>query len=155
APETRILARQDLAEQTALQPGIIADRGAVTAAGVAEHGASLRHLSHPLRLSLLIRSLEELISVPIADAALGTRGQHHVGGRLIRDGPVRPIRLDRIVPRAGVILPEVEEGGAAEAGAELPVAPGPTPAVVRRPRQLRVAGVAGPQVEDAVHHEQA
>ena len=35
------------------------------------------------------------------------------------------------VSRAGVVLPEVQKRGAAEAGGELPTAPGPGAAVIR------------------------
>src|SRR5262249_50264470 len=56
---------------------------------------------------------------------------------------------------AGVVLAEVEERRAAEAGREPPVGPLPRPAVVPRPGQLGVAGVSRPQVQHAADAEQA
>src|SRR5690606_8718532 len=48
---------------------------------------------------------------------------------------------------------EVEKRGAAEAGGEGPIGPGPGLAMVARPGELRIAGVAGEQVKNAVDHQ--
>ncbi len=46
------------------------------------------------------------------------------------------IEIHVAVPRASVVLAEVQEGGAAEAGGELPVAPDPRLAVIGGPGEL-------------------
>src|SRR5262249_4513706 len=102
-----------------------------------------------------VEALEELVGRALGDFPLRHARQHHAVGRLV--GALRVVRVDvhPTVAGAGVVLAEVEERRTAEAGGEFPIGPPPRFAVVFRPGELRVAGIARPQVEHALDAEHA
>src|SRR5439155_22963322 len=65
------------------------------------------------------------------------------------------IHVNEFVPGRRVVPAEVQERRATETFRETPPGPRPSRAVVARPGKLRIGGVARPDVERAVHAEQA
>src|SRR5262249_46607729 len=128
---------------------------AVAAAFVLEHWAAVSDLLRPQGLPLAVQAAEELVGRALRNPPLGDAGQHHAVGRHIGAVRVGRIGVDPLIAGAGVILAEIEERRTAKAGAEFPVGPFPALAVVLRPGELRVAGVARPQVQHAAHAEDA
>src|SRR5262249_34468436 len=147
--------RDDLHPQVALEAGVVRDAGAVAPPLVGEDRAAVGDVLRPLRVVLPVEAGEELIGVAFLDLPLGHARQHHAIGRRVRAVGIRRVDVHEVVAGAGVVLAEVEERRAAEAGRELPRGPVPRRAVVLRPGELRVAGVARPQIEDAVDAEDA
>src|SRR5206468_1083955 len=115
--------------------------------------AAVGDVFRPERLSLGVEAAEELVGGALGDPVLRHARQHHAVGWLISAVRVVRVDVDPTVPGAGVVLAEIEEGRAAEAGGEFPTGPLPRLAVVFRPGELRVAGVACPQVEHAADAE--
>src|SRR5262249_3116250 len=132
--------RDDLHPQVALQAGVERDAGAVAPSLVAEYRAAVGDLFRPQRPPL-VEALEELVGGALGDLALGHTRQHHAVGPLIGAVGVVRVDVDPIVAGTGVVLAEVEERRAAEAGGEFPIGPLPRFAVVLRPGELGVAGV--------------
>ncbi len=125
-----------LAEQVALQAGVVADAAAVATPRILEDRASGVQVVGPARGALGPGLLVELVGPAVADPAARDASQDDAVGREVRAVGIVRVDVDEVVAGAGVVLAEVEEGGAAEAGGELPVGPCPGRAVVGRPGEL-------------------
>src|SRR5262245_44439768 len=63
------------------------------------------------------------------------------------------IDVDEVIAGACVVPAKIQERRTPEAGRVLPVGPLPCLAVIARPGQLRITGVANPEVQDSLDAE--
>ena len=108
--EARILARQYLAPQIALQAGVVGDTGTITFSLVAEDGAALRDSARPDRLFVIVPVLEKFIGVAVLDPVLRHAGQDHAVGGSVGAAAIVGVHVDEAVAGPGVVLAEIEEG---------------------------------------------
>src|SRR5206468_3071734 len=100
-----------------------------------------------------VESLKVFIGSLIGEIFPRDAGQGYAVGRFISAVAVVRVNVNIAVARTRVISAKVEEGRAAEAASEPPVAPGPCLAVIARPGELRIAGVADEGVQDTIDHQ--
>src|SRR5262249_40899277 len=120
-PDFAVRAR--LTQEVTLQPRVVTHSASIALAWMQEDRAALAHVPRPGRAAVTPRLPKELVSLAFPDTVLRHSSQDDAVGRLV--GAVRIVRIDVYVVVAGdsVVRAEVEEGRAAEAGCELPVAP--------------------------------
>src|SRR5262249_33840401 len=128
---------------------------AVAPARIAEDGAATSDVGVPHGLAALVESYEELIRGTGAEFVRWGACHHETIGAPVGAVVVVRVDINEAIASVRVVPTEIQEGRAAEALVESPVGPGPRGAVVRRPAQSRIAGVADEQVEDPVHTEHA
>src|SRR5262245_38777938 len=153
ALEACVAARQCLAPEVTLQPGVVTDAASITFLRVAENGSALMEVARPGGLSRRIQPPEKLIGLAAADLLFRNARQHHLVRGFVSAVRVRRIYVNKAIARAGVIPAEVDERRAAEATREFPIAPGPGRAMVAGPGELRIGRVPRPEIEHAVHHQ--
>ena len=94
-----------------------------------------------------------LVGRLVGDSIASNAGEHDAIGRIIGTVAIVRIDIDVLVASARIVRPKVEKCGTAEAAGEFPIAPRPGLAVIARPGELRIAGVANEGVQHAIDHQ--
>src|SRR5439155_6707322 len=122
--------RKDLAPKVTSQRAVVSDSGAIAFSCVRKNRAALVDVWCPDGAGLRVEALEEFVSLASPDFSLRHPGKHHAVGGCVGAVRVGRVNVNETIPRLGVVLAEIEEGGTAETGAKFPVAPRPGRAVI-------------------------